>query len=548
MDTRVVFGVNYLHLQLDSGADLYVSEYGEPVLNLIRPENFYTDRVWFASNHVKLPGSGNAYRVRTKEVSGQAMEVVLKWNRMGRKVIQEEDGRTLDDAEFNSPFEEFALVMELRNSRFGQWDRIITQNPLAIYVPLERSELWQLERKDYKMTVLYSRHEREVELDIYRGYAVIYQWLPGIDLAQAHHEGIVSQDEMERLTSMAEEDMRRIGFIVRDQKAQHVIVKPDGGGLQQTEYGRVVYGLVDFELLERMPERDLMVRRLKRHNYLKRQKDRFSVNPVVKYPPHLKHVNVFGVDYVFGRAESTKGLLWVVGLDPELFEYFLPERWEDTPRIRLSPHGRIYYTVTKDNIHLVWRVSRVGVIPDMDPFREDEKRSLDYGYNSPFEEIRISLDLASNGIRTIYPRAIYMVGNKSEIGSAFYDDSRYRSHEQYRTPDGEPILQREHSYTIVWGYWNGPDERLAAQDSDHLEGINALQAYRAKLISEEQYLSLIQRKKERLRQIGIEDLNLRGTHILLSRDSRGNLVTDESGYLETRVCNFELLKRICPSP
>ena len=158
------------------------------------------------------------------------------------------------------------------------------------------------------------------------------------------------------------------------------------------------------------------------------------------------------------------------------------------------------------------------------------------------------MELTRNGIRTTYPRAIYMMGSKTDVAPAFHDDSRYRSHACHRTPDGEPILQPGHSYTIIWGYWNGPDEKLAARDADYLEGINALQAYREKLICEEEYLSLIQRKKERLRRIGIEDLNLRGTHILLSRDSKGNLVSDDQGYLEERLCNFELLKRIAADP
>jgi hypothetical protein len=29
-----------------------------------------------------------------------------------------------------------------------------------------------------------------------------------------------------------------------------------------------------------------------------------------------------GVDYIYGRAESTGGILWVVGKDPDLFNYF----------------------------------------------------------------------------------------------------------------------------------------------------------------------------------------------------------------------------------
>ena len=69
-----------------------------------------------------------------------------------------------------------------------------------------------------------------------------------------------------------------------------------------------------------------------------------------------------------------------------------------------------YYTISKDEIHLVWEVSKVGIIPDMDPFKEEEKKVLEYGYNSPFEEISIAVDLTRKNIGTIYPRAIYMAG------------------------------------------------------------------------------------------------------------------------------------------
>ena len=70
----------------------------------------------------------------------------------------------------------------------------------------------------------------------------------------------------------------------------------------------------------------------------------------------------------------------------------------------------IYETVTKDNVHLVWRVSRVGQIPDADPFVRREKRILDYGYNSPFQEFSIAMELSRKGMETTYPRAIYMTG------------------------------------------------------------------------------------------------------------------------------------------
>ena len=49
------------------------------------------------------------------------------------------------------------------------------------------------------------------------------------------------------------------------------------------------------------------------------------------FPEHLHAMRIFGVDYVYGDTASTGGKLWVVGHDPLLFDYFLPERWRRTP-------------------------------------------------------------------------------------------------------------------------------------------------------------------------------------------------------------------------
>jgi hypothetical protein len=236
----------------------------------------------------------------------------------------------------------------------------------------------------------------------------------------------------------------------------------------------------------------------------------------------------------------------VVGRDPDLFDYFLPERWENTPRTKLSSHHEIYYTLTKDNIHLVWKVSKVGTQPDMDPFKEDEGKILEYGFNSPFEEIRFALVLSAKGVRTVYPRAIYMFGSELAISDSISDGSRYRSHEALMTPDGERILKKDHRYVIIWGYWNGPDEKLAAKDGDYLRGISALSAYRKRMVSREEYIALLRKKEERLAQVGFEDLHMRGSHVLLSLDGSGRLVMDPEGFPEMRLCNFELLREITP--
>jgi hypothetical protein len=109
---------------------------------------------------------------------------------------------------------------------------------------------------------------------------------------------------------------------------------------------------------------------------------------------------------------------------------------------------------------------------------------------------------------------------------------------------GDPILKKDHNYIIIWGYWNGPDEKLAEKDGDYLEGISALQAYRNGIITRKEYIALLRKKEERLANVGIEDLHLRGSHVLLSLDRTGMLIRDAEGVPDMRICNFELLKRI----
>jgi len=137
-----------------------------------------------------------------------------------------------------------------------------------------------------------------------------------------------------------------------------------------------------------------------------------------------------------------------------------------------------------------------------------------------------------------------MTSNKTDISDELFDNSRYESHKDIVTSDGTPILEKNRDYIIIWGYWNGPDEKLAAKDSDYYKGMDALHAYKEGIITEKQYFALLQAAKEKLLNAGIEDLNLRGNHILISFDSKGNFIRDEQGSMEIRICNFEFLKGI----
>jgi hypothetical protein len=537
-----VLGVKYVHLRVQDGTDLYVTEHGLPFTKCLMPENHWADAAWMKAHSVRLPGTSALHRVTTKEVDGRSKEIVIKWNRMGQDIPGETQAVDPANAEFNSPFMEFSLVTELRNSHAGLPQRLLTHKPLAIYVPRKYVQAEQLGRRRHKMEAIQESHD-EIVIDWNRNYAVIYEWLKGIDAAEACRKGLLQSEGLAELVQRSGKDLNRKGFTVSDNKPQHVIVRPAAnGGLVKDQSGKALYGMVDFELLKRTPIQEARRRAEKRHDYLVRQAHRFE--PHDEFPSELTPSSIMGVDYVYGQVESTGGALWVVGRDPMLFDYFLPEKWRRTPRTKLSSAYEIYETVTKDNVHLVWRLSRVGQIADADPFVRSEKRILDYGYNSPFEEFSVAMELSRQGIETTYPRAIYMTGHRSSISSALADDSRYESHADMQTAEGHPILSRLHEYVTIWGFWNGPDEALAVKDEVIYRGIDALAAYREGRLTQRRYVRIMRAARKMLAQAGVEDLSLRGNHLLLSIDRQQKLAVDKKGQPLVRICNFELLRKV----
>jgi hypothetical protein len=538
-----IFNVDYAHLRLQNDDDFFITSYGLSQLGDLNPADFRADSPWFKNNSERLDGTGCVYKVRTKKVNGRNRNVIIKWNRMGEDVPGAKDIEILLDAKFNSPFEEFALVKELRDTLRKSSDKILLQKPLAIYVPSERYKSWQTGRNEHRMKNILDSHT-EIELDIDRLYMVIYEWIEGMDLAQAFEKKMLDNDMMKNLTHTAALVLEKNGYLVRDNKPNHIIIRPDKHqGFAKEESGEIRCAMIDYELLEHTQQVQDSRRVSRRLDYHRRQKDRFAIDVPKKFHPHLHHVNILGVEYVYGQVESTKGRLWTVGKDPQLFDFFQPERWEGAKRTKISMFSESYYTVTKDNIHIVWEVSKVGLLPDMDPFLEDERTVLEYGYNSPFEEVALAVELSQKGIATIYPRAIYMTSNKTVIIERLLDKSRFEKYSEMKGPDGLPILQPKRTYIIIWGYWNGPDERLAEKEDEVCEGINMLYAYREGVVSHEEYMSVVQNMKERLQSVGVEDLNLSGKHLLISVNAERQVIRDSKGNPDIRICNFEFLKK-----
>ena len=549
--TVTVLDVRYAHVRAGPD-DLYLTQYGLPFRGQLLPHNFLTDRGWFEANsqklfgsHMRSGGTGTLYRIRTKPAEGRSLDIVLKWNRMAQDVPGYRESEELQTAEFNSPFEEFALVMEMRatGGESGR-KRVRTHRPLAIYVPGSTVDPERLGRREYKMREKIRNHT-EIDLDLNRRYAVIYEWVKGIDLAEACHSGLVTETVMREFTLAVDKELESTGYVVRDRKPHHIIMRPKGSFFRpRRDSDLPPHALVDFELLERTQAHEHEVRALRRHYYLNKQARRFQIQSPKHFPGHLQLISVLGVEYVTGRAESTGGMLWVVGRDPELFDYFIPERWEPTPRTRLSAVDEVYETVSKDDIHLVWKVSRTGRVPDMDPFRPHENEIIKHGYNSPFEEVAMAIELDVAGVPSTFPRAIYMTNHPSGMAQHLRDPSRYESHRQFRFDAGDSFLRADREYVTVWGYWNRTDEELASRDGDYYQPVDALRAFREGRIDQQVYFGLLRKTRERLAQIGVEDLDFGGRHKLLSINAAGDIVLDSDGLPSVRICGFELMRHM----
>jgi hypothetical protein len=557
-----VLGVIYSHRKTSDGGDMYLTRFGIEHADLLEIDNWY-EPAWFEAKRERLEGTSAVYRVPTKPVAGKSLDLVVKNCRVGENVPLET--RTLLDfinTEFNSPWEEFALVMELREGKFGPPEiRCNLQEPLAIYVPPERMQAWQSGRSYEKINRIRARHPG-IDIDILRQYKLIYGWIYGKDLVQLFSEagfrGEALKGVLTPLTGKAMRDLDTKGYVVVDMKPSHVVIgeedtrsietviaadDEDTRRLRTQMIGDLVargrFSIIDYELLIRTPVHEEEVYRTRRHSYLDDQRDRFIPTAM---PTHLAEVDILGVPYVVGQAESTGGTLWVVGRNARLFDYFLPERWRRTHAWKLSENNEVYYTVTKDHIHLVWKTSRVGELPvpgDSCPFPEKLEA---FGFNSPFEEFAIAQRLNEYAVPTVYMRAIYMTG--ASRAAPFIDPRRYESHRSLRGADGKPLLRQNHDYITLRGYFNGPDWWVAQQTDRLCRPLNLEQALAKGLVDASLYAALFDRIRQRLNVVGYDGSLLKANDLLLALDPDNVLLKDTGGTPEVRICNCELIRKL----
>ena len=271
-DHRVrMFGLDYSRVDLDEGGEIYVTRYGWDRLPAILPEHWFLNGR-YARDGVKLPGgTGMVYGLDAPVPSKPNLRLVVKFARAGQHVplfiagddrvnVSNED---VANARWNSPFEEFGLLHELRTSRFGPPDIAIrTKRPLAIYCPptdypewkLGRTpRLWREMEKELQSQQVLTEGER-VHLRQNRLYVVLFEWVAGINAEDCHTQGLLAKSEMNELSERVVRELESKGFRVLDNKPKHFILRkrPDGGLLRR--HGELVYALIDFELLKRTPE------------------------------------------------------------------------------------------------------------------------------------------------------------------------------------------------------------------------------------------------------------------------------------------------------
>lgn len=557
-----VLGVVYLHTKTEDGGDLYCTRFAEPHQEHLDIKNWYED-AWFTRHRVRLLGTSSVFRVPTRRVNGTSLDLVVKNCRVGEDVpINTHTLEEFVSAEFNSPWEEFALVMEMGDKQVGQrleWIKV--QRPLAIYVPPQRMQLWQSGRSRSRINLIRARHPG-IDIDILKQYKLVYEWIRGKNLIEVfEHLKLEIPDVIHHLKTMqkkAFEDLSKKGYHMADMKPEHVILDEDDctrikqargngavGSAQQVDMiyhllnvGK--YSVIDYELLFRTPEHEDRVKASRRHSYLDDMRDRLNPSPL---PSHLTRTEIFGVPYIFGRAESTGGRMWVVGRNARLFDYFLPERWRKTPSLSLSEANEVYYTVTKDNIHLVWETSRVGEIPTDNKYNAEEiKKIRHHGINSPFEEFAISQALNEQGIHAVYVRAIYMTGSAKVEPSI--DRRKYESHKMILDSDGAPILNENNNYITIRGYYNGADEWVSQQQGALLIPVDLVKAASKKIIDDSQRRVFLEKIISRLKDAGYDGSLLKANDLLFAVDPKGGIMKDKTGEPDVIICNFEVIWKI----
>jgi hypothetical protein len=121
------------------------------------------------------------------------------------------------------------------------------------------------------------------------------------------------------------------------------------------------------------------------------------------------------------------------------------------------------------------------------------------------------------------------------------DMRRYESHKNILDPEGNAILQEDHNYITIRGYYNGPDHWVASQKGPLYVPVDLASAVGKGLIDESQCRMMLEKVKENLRNVNYDGSLLKPDDLLLATDGKGDIVKNYSGGPLVVICNFELI-------
>ena len=84
------------------------------------------------------------------------------------------------------------------------------------------------------------------------------------------------------------------------------------------------------------------------------------------------------------------------------------------------------------------------------------------------------------------------------------DSRKFASHRSLLDAEGDPILDEQHNYITIRGYYNGPDEWVPEHEGALLKPVDLAKAVRKGLITDLQSKEYLSRIIERLRTEGYD--------------------------------------------
>lgn len=267
-DRAKVFGVDYAIVRQADGGELYVSRVAWHWLDYLLPDCWW-DAGECAVSGERLPGStGTVYRVRSAPPRVTPRDLVVKFSRVAQDVplfipdefVDSMPRTAVADARFLAPFAEFGLMHDLRTNILNHGPRRLrTKMPLAIYSPPNKYPLWQTGRhadifRTHEQAMAQDQFENglaQVRLDIERDYIGIFAWIDGIDAEEAFNRGIIDKELLVLLARSSNHALSRLGYRILDNKPRHLIVRPRPDGTLLKRDGKIIYTMIDFELLQR---------------------------------------------------------------------------------------------------------------------------------------------------------------------------------------------------------------------------------------------------------------------------------------------------------